>query len=402
VSTGFGETRFAPRTLAGATILQIVPALREEPNARTAINIAHALLQAGARALVAADDGPLAAELKAFGGEWVPLHNATANPFKLRRNARVLEELIAGERVDIVHAQSVGGAWSARLAAAQIAVWFVTTLPDVPARSKVRAFLASPLVQGDRIIAPSVYAATPMMERYGIPREQITVIPRAIDTATFDPAAVRPERVAALRQAWRIAPGERILLVPGRVAPWAGQSLLPDIARLLADEGHRGFVFVVAGESRSHGRYARAVAKLARTHGVHQFIRLVGHCADMPAAYAAAELVVVPAIEAPILGRVAALAQAMARPVVTAGIGTLAEHVAVPPQISDDLRTGWNVKPGDPPDFAHAIAQALTLDATAYEAMCARSREFAEYMFSQRSIAVATRAVYTSLLARDT
>jgi hypothetical protein len=33
--------------------------------------------------------------------------------------------------------------------------------------------------------------------------------------------------------------------------------------------------------------------------------------------------------------------------------------------------------------------------------MGARARQFAEYMFSPRSIAIATRAVYSSLLARD-
>jgi hypothetical protein len=33
--------------------------------------------------------------------------------------------------------------------------------------------------------------------------------------------------------------------------------------------------------------------------------------------------------------------------------------------------------------------------------MSARARQFAEYMFSAQSVAVATRAVYTSLLARD-
>jgi hypothetical protein len=33
--------------------------------------------------------------------------------------------------------------------------------------------------------------------------------------------------------------------------------------------------------------------------------------------------------------------------------------------------------------------------------MSARARQFAQYMFSPESIAVATRAVYTSLLARD-
>src|SRR5262245_16286930 len=131
VSNGFGDTQqhVSPRTLAGATILQIVPALREDPVARSAVNVAHALLQSGARAMIAADDGPLVAELKAFGGEWVPLVNATANPFKLRSGTRTLEHLIASERVDIVHAQSVGGAWIANMAAAQIAVWLVTTLP---------------------------------------------------------------------------------------------------------------------------------------------------------------------------------------------------------------------------------------------------------------------------------
>jgi len=48
VSNDDGEVH--PRSLAGATVLQIVPALREEPAARTALNVAAALRQAdGAR-----------------------------------------------------------------------------------------------------------------------------------------------------------------------------------------------------------------------------------------------------------------------------------------------------------------------------------------------------------------
>ena len=75
-----GETQASPRTLAGATILQILPALREEPVARTALNVARVLLASGARALVAAEDGPLAAELREAGGEWIPLGNDTIRP----------------------------------------------------------------------------------------------------------------------------------------------------------------------------------------------------------------------------------------------------------------------------------------------------------------------------------
>ena len=268
------DTDAPPRTLAGATILQIVPDLREGPVARTALTVAAALLQSGARALVAAEDGPLASELKAFGGEWVPLVNATANPLKLRRSAHTLEQLIASEHVDIVHAQSVGGAWIASMAAAQIAVWLVTTLPDVPVTSGLRAYWAGALARGDRVITPSNFAAASVAARYQLTPDRITVIPRQIDIAAFDPARVDRARVEALRKTWQIPDDARILLVPGRVAPWNGQLMLPDVARALLDEGMRGFVFVLAGEHRTHRKYARFIADDARAKGVQAYIRL--------------------------------------------------------------------------------------------------------------------------------
>jgi glycosyltransferase involved in cell wall biosynthesis len=402
VSDGFEGTRIPRRTLAGATILQIVPALHEEPNARAAVNVAFALLQAGARALVAAEDGPLVEELRAFGGEWVELRNASSNPLRLRRNARALENLIAAERIDIVHAHSAGGAWSARVAAARIAVWLVTTLPDAPMVGRHwPAGVAAALAQADRIIAPSIYAATPVMDRYGIAHDQITIIPREIDTAVFDPLAVKVDRSEKLRSAWRVPPYARIVLVPGRVAPWNGQILVPQAARALADEGVEGVVFVVVGEHATHRSYAREIMKLAQELGVERSLRLTGHCPDMPAALACADLVAVTAVEPPLLGSAVAQAQAMARPVVTSNVGMLPEHVLVPPRMPEELRTGWVVAPADPTGLAHTLKLAFGLDPTDYQAMAARAREFAEYMFSPQSAAVATRAVYMSLLARD-
>src|SRR6476619_2243842 len=382
VSNESDDTHAPPRTLAGATILQIVPALREEPSARAALTVAAALLQSGARALVAAEDGPLASELKAFGGEWVPLVNATANPLKLRRSAHTLEQLIASEHVDIVHAQSVGGAWIASMAAAQIAVWLVTTLPDVPVTSGLRAYWAGALARGDRVITPSNCAAASVAARYQLTPDRITVIPRQIDIAAFDPARVDRARVEALRKTWQIPDDARILLVPGRVAPWNGQLMLPDVARALLDEGMRGFVFVLAGEHRTHRKYARFIVDDARAKGVQAYIRLAGHCRDMPAAFAAADTVVVPAIEPPVLGRVVAQAQAMGRPVVTSGLGILPEHVAAPPEMPENVRTGWVAKTGDATEFARAISAALSLDDVAYRTMAARARQLAEYMFA--------------------
>lgn len=402
MSEAHEATRVPRRTLAGATILQIVPALVEEPTARAAVNVAYALLQAGARALVAAEDGPLVGELRTFGADWVALRNQTINPVRLRRNASVLENLIGAERIDIVHAQSAGGAWSARVAASRIAVWLVTTLPDAPtARRRWPAPLSAALAQGDRIIAPSAYAATPVMKRYGLSGEQVTVIPREIDTSVFNPLTVAPERSEALRRAWKVPDRDRLVVVPGRVAPWNNQAILPRVIRSLADEGITGLTYAIVGEHATHRGYAREVMRQAQELGANRALRLTGHCPDLPAAFAAADIVVVTALEAPLLGSLVAQAQSMARPVITTDVGMLSEHVLVPPRMPEDLRTGWVVAAADPVGLAETLKLALRLDPTEYQAMAARARQFAEYMFSPQSAAVATRAVYMSLLARD-
>jgi glycosyltransferase involved in cell wall biosynthesis len=395
------ERRAPPRTLAGATILQIVPALREEPTARAGIDIARMLLQVGARALVAAEAGPLVNELTGTGAEWVSLATDTLNPFRLHGAAGAIEQLVGTERIDILHAHGASAAWSARRAATRSAVWFVTTLPDVPESSVLGAYYAGAAAQSDRIIAPSVFAAQTFMQRHRLRSEQITVIPHSIDTAAFDPMAVPPGRVSALCQAWRISSAERVVLVPGRLAPWNGQMLVPDILRILVDGGLRDVIFVMVGENRTHRRYAQAVLKRAQAHGVAGLIRMTGHFSDLTSAFAVADVVLVPMMQAPVLGRLVAQAQAMARPVVTSDVGALPEHVVVPPQLPEDVRTGWVAKVGDADDFARALALALALDPKAYQAISARARQFAEYMFSPESVAAATRGVYTSLLTRD-
>jgi glycosyltransferase involved in cell wall biosynthesis len=68
----------------------------------------------------------------------------------------------------------------------------------------------------------------------------------------------------------------------------------------------------------------------------------------------------------------------------------------------DELRTGWLVAPGNVEGLARAVLAALALDATAYESLGARARQFAEFAFSTESVAAAIRGVYTSLLVRDT
>src|SRR6185312_1127538 len=94
-------------------------------------------------------------------------------------------------------------------------------------------------VRGDRVLAPSSYVSRAMIERYRVPSDRITVVPRSIDTASFSPAAVNSARIAEMRRAWGILPHYRVVLMPGRLATWNGQIVVIDAARLLVGNGAR-------------------------------------------------------------------------------------------------------------------------------------------------------------------
>ncbi len=390
-----------PRSLAGATILQLVPALRDDPAGHAAVDIALTLLQSGARAIIAGDGGPLVSALRAHGGEWLPMVTS-ANPLRLKTNTRQIRKLIAGERIDIVHAHSAALAWSALTATRKQPVFTVTSFPDRPPKHSLSGhWFGGSLARGDRVIAPSSYVARAMIARYSLPAERITVIPRAVDTSTYNPAAVSIDRIAAMRRSWGLLPQIRVVLVPDSIAPWNGQISVIHAARLLIGSGDRNIAFVFVGDDRKHPRYLHNLKRTAKMHGIDTFCRFTGPCTDMPAALAAADVIVVPALQSPLTGRAVAEAQAMGRPVVTTTVGMLPENVLCPPRMRDELRTGWLVRPGHAGDIAGAVAAALKLDVTAYEALGARARQFAEFMFSPQCVAEAIREVYTSLLARD-
>src|SRR5262249_5429058 len=224
MSVGEAPVRIVARRLPGATVLQIVPALIDAPAARAAVNIASALLRWGGRAMVAGGPGMLVGQLQALGGEWVRFASDTHNPLKLRRNARTLTELIAGERIDIVHAYDGRTAWSAQVAVRETAAWLVSSYAGAPmARVDLASLYQGALGRAHRVVAESDYAAELIIGRHRVPRERIATIPRSVDTARFDPAAVSQERIAVLRHGWNIRPGWRVILVPGPLSPAHGQ-----------------------------------------------------------------------------------------------------------------------------------------------------------------------------------
>jgi glycosyltransferase involved in cell wall biosynthesis len=118
----------------------------------------------------------------------------------------------------------------------------------------------------------------------------------------------------------------------------------------------------------------------------------------MPAAYAASDMVIVPAIEPPNIARAATEAFAMGRPVVASAVGALPEIVLAPPRVSERERIGWLCAPGDSIDLARAIATAVETNTATHRTIAAAAHRFAHDTFSPAHVAAKTLAIYASLL----
>ncbi|WP_323760536.1 glycosyltransferase family 4 protein [Maricaulis sp.] len=376
-------------------VLQVIPELEAGGAERTTLEVAEAVVAAGGRALVASEGGRLEGELAALGGELIRLPVASKNPLTLWSNMQSLVSLVRRDGVQIVHARSRAPAWSAKWACDRTDARFVTTYHGTyNARSGLKRRYNSVMARGERVIANSQFIADHVRREHAVEEDRLVVIPRGVDLARFDPAAVQPDRVSALAAQWGVAAlvgSAPILLFPGRLTGWKGQREAIRALAGLADTGRAAPHLLLVGDAQGRDAYANELDELATALSVADRVHRVGHCTDMPAALALCDLVLTPSIEPEAFGRTAAEAGAMGRLVIAADHGGAREVVR-------HGETGWRVKPGDPAALAAAIATALTLDRNVHDTMIAAARDHVATHFSTVSLQASTLRVYREVL----
>ncbi len=223
----------------------------------------------------------------------------------------------------------------------------------------------SAMVRGARVIAVSDQIAELIAERYRVAPERIAVVPASIDMARFDPAAISAERLDAIRRAWGVKPDTKVILVVGRMLRRKGHHVAVKAVHRLKQRGLKDFVCVFAGEDQGRTRYTGELWDLVSNTGTNDVVRLAGAVDDMPAAYAAATVVVSASIQIEGLQRAILEAQAMARPVVVSDLAAGAEVVLAPPAVAEDRMTGLRVPAGDEAALAAALIRLFSLSDSA-------------------------------------
>lgn len=389
-----------PQALTGKTILQVIPELEAGGAERTAVDIAEAIAQQGGRALVATEGGRLVAELQAKGGIWLPFPAATKNPFSMLVNMFRLTKICRNEQVDLIHARSRAPAWSAFGAARKLGLPFITTYHgSYSSRSSVKTLYNSIMARGDVVIANSRYTANLIETMHPFAKDHISVIYRGTNLSQFLPSSISEERIEKIRKDWNVGLGQRIVLLAARLTEWKGQKVLIEAASRLKESGKFGnVVFILAGDSQGRSSYVKELEALIHKYSLHDQVKLVGHCSDMPAAFMASAAVTVPSTEPEAFGRSAVEAQSLGIPVIVSDLGAVPETVLTPPQYPADQRTGWRIPANDADALAKALGEALSLQASALLSLSQRARLHVEKNFSLHGMVEQTLHVYDMML----
>jgi len=372
------------------TVLQIIPSLGAGGAEQACVDVAAGLVDAGHRAIVVSSGGARVAEILKAGGEHVarPVH--TKNPIKMALNALWLVKLIRAEKVDIVHARSRAPAWSAYWACQKTGCRFVTTNHAAYKFSNAaKKFYNSVMAKGERVIAVSEFLGRFVAETYGVGPDRLRVIPRGVDLDKFDPAKVTQERREVLRKAWNLKEGQRAVLLPSRLSPIKGQSVLIEAMALLPPE-FSDIAAVILGDDQGRSGYRASLESLIASNGLQNRIGLVAHCTDMPAAYSLASAVVAPSLVPEGFGRVPVEAMAMGVPVIANKIGAFPETI-------EDRKTGFLVAPGNPRTLAAMIVRALSLKPNERKAMTDAAEERVWRLYDKKKMVGDTLSVYAEL-----
>ncbi len=374
------------------TLLQVVPRLNGGGVERATLDMVVAVVRAGGRALVASYGGPMEAELVALGGQLVRLPVHARDPLSILANAGKLARVIRDEGVSLVHVRSRAPAFSAIRAARRAGVPVVATYHGIYSdRSSWKRWYNGVMTRGDLVIANSGFTRDHILGRHAVEPDRIVVVPEGIDTARFDPMAVSPGRIDALRAAWSLAPDDRrhVILCAARLTPWKGQ--LTAIEAFAARPRRENAVMILAGLGVS-AAYADALRLRAEALGVGRTVKVVGQADDMPAALLVADLVLAPSREAESFGRTVVEAAAMGRPVVASDLGAHRETLR-------DGETGWLAPPRDAAAWTRAIDKALAASVTDRETMGRAARHRATALYSLETMISETFAIYRRLAA---
>lgn len=208
--------------------------------------------------------------------------------------------------------------------------------------------------------------------RAGIPDAKVVVIYNGLDLRIF--SRQDAEQVRSLRQSLQVGLEERLVLLPGRMAPEKNHLLLVDAVRRL-DPALR--VKVVFAGNEFDRDVKQAIHDRVRASGISEKFQFLGPRSDMSLLYSAADIVVLPSLWE---GFPNVLVEAMA-----CGTPVIASAISDNPHIVEDGVTGFLFPSNDQDGLVAALDRMLRMAPASLREMGERGSERAARLCSLES-----------------
>ena len=382
-------------------VLIVAPGLEAGAADVGAVELARILRRAGHEAIVVSHAGRLVADINATGAEFVALDVATTNPIRMLRNAFALRKLARERRCDCIHALGRSGAWSAFIAARLCRLPFLTSwYKGFRDQNLFKHLYNSVMARGDHVIAVSEQLAQLVNDRYGTSWDRLHVVPCGVDLERFDPERVSQERVDAIRHAWGVTANTKVILVVGRILRRKGHHVVVKAIDRLKTMGLKDFLCVFVGEDRGRTHYTGELWDLVLATGTMDVIRMAAPVNDMPAAYAAASVVVSAAIQPEGVQRAILEAQAMGRPMIVSDLAAGSDVVLTAPFMTESRVSGLRFPAGDDSRLAATLLRLFSIPAPMRAVMGGRGRDWVLGHFNAGVVAEQTLRLYDEATGR--
>jgi len=303
---------------------------------------------------------------------------------------RELESVIRSERTEIVetfaHPNTVIFSFLARLRALveRVVVSYHAVGTDAHG-SIFRPYLRPILRRMDAHIAVAEVQKRQLVDREGLPEENIRVIYNGVDTRAFRPAA-GGERLTP-RRALGLSETDVVLMSVGSLKPIKGiDVLLRSVAPVM--QAHARAKLVVVGDGPDRG----ALQLLARELGVADRVQFAGLRADVDTLLRAADALV-------LSSRSEALPTVLLEAMAT-GLTVVATNVGGVSEIVEAERSGLLVAAEDVAALSSALTR-LVADESLRTTMGARGREVVESRFRIETMCENRMAFFEGLLSRS-
>ncbi len=370
------------------TVVQMLPELDGGGVERGTLEMGHHLTQNGHTSLVISAGGRMVEQLEGEKSKHIKWPVGSKSPLSLLY-VLPLRRLLIKEQVDILHLRSRMPAWIGYFA------W--KSLPHRKRPVLVTSFhgfysinyYSAIMTKGNGIIAVSEGIKQHIHEKYKA-KGDVKLIFRGVDDLYFDPMKVSEERIANLRNKWGIKKDVPVLMLPGRLSRLKGQTVFLKSLTLLKNTTYQA---LLVGDTSDNPGYASELNEMISKFNLQEKVRLVGHCDDMPAGLALADLVLSASSSEPeAFGRTTVEAMAMAKPVIATAHGGSLETVV-------NGKTGWLIKPSDPVDMARKIDQALG-DTERLKSFGVEGQKRVREKFTTQSMCSQTVDLYKQLLQK--